>query len=85
MFAWKSCSYFTTNTATWPTFEVIKVLLYEANSGHLINAEGLHATSEKLKAIVDAPTPKNVNELRSFLGLLNYYGKFLPNSPPPPQ
>ena len=47
--------------------------------GHLIDSEGLHATSEKLKAIVDAPTPKNITELRSFLGLLNYYGKFLPN------
>ena len=47
--------------------------------GHLIDAEGLHATSEKLKAIVKAPTPKNVTELRSFLGLVNYYGKFLPN------
>ena len=47
--------------------------------GHLIDVEGLHATSEKLKAIIDAPTPKNITELRSFLGLLNYYGKFLPN------
>ena len=33
----------------------------------------------KLQAIVQAPTPKNVQELRSFLGLLNYYGKFIPN------
>ena len=33
----------------------------------------------KLKAIQDAPQPQNVQELRSFLGLLHYYGKFLPN------
>ena len=26
-----------------------------------------------------APSPKNVQQLRSFLGLLNYYGKFIPN------
>ena len=26
-----------------------------------------------------APSPKNVAELRSFLGLLNYYGRFIPN------
>ena len=47
--------------------------------GHQINASGIHATSEKVQAIQDAPTPKNVTELHSFLGLLNYYGKFLRN------
>ena len=30
-------------------------------------------------AIDKAPAPTNVQELRSFLGLLNYYGKFMPN------
>lgn len=47
--------------------------------GHRIDAEGLHATQEKLESIVEAPEPNNVQELRSFLGLLNYYGKFVPN------
>ena len=47
--------------------------------GHRVDAEGLHTTTEKLEAITKAPAPKNVRELRSFLGLLNYYGKFLPN------
>ena len=47
--------------------------------GHRADAEGLHTTTEKLEAITKAPAPKNVRELRSFLGLLNYYGKFLPN------
>ena len=28
---------------------------------------------------MDAQSPKSVNELKSFLGLLNYYCKFLPN------
>ena len=32
-----------------------------------------------MKAIVDAPAPRNVTELRSFLGLVNYYGNFLPD------
>ena len=45
--------------------------------GHRIDAEGIHATDAKLKAIIDAPSPKNVAELRSFLGLLNYYGRFI--------
>ena len=48
--------------------------------GHLIDASGIRPTEEKLRAIVDAPPPKNVQELRLFLGLLNYYGKFIPNA-----
>ena len=47
--------------------------------GHIIDAEGLHPTEEKVKAIREAPKPKNVGELRSFLGILNYYGRFLCN------
>ena len=47
--------------------------------GHVIDAEGLHKTTEKVRAIVEAKTPENVSELRAFLGLVNYYGKFLPN------
>jgi hypothetical protein len=47
--------------------------------GHEISAEGLHTTKAKVKAIVDAQSPRNLTELRSFLGMVNYYGKFLPN------
>ena len=47
--------------------------------GHTIDALGLHPTMAKIKAVVDAPTPKNLSELKSYLGLLNYYGRFLPN------
>ena len=48
--------------------------------GHRIDADGIHTTEVKLKAILQAPAPRNVQELRSFLGLINYYGKFLPNA-----
>ncbi len=47
--------------------------------GHRVDAKGLHTTPEKVKAIKDAPQPTIGQELRSFLGLLHYYGKFLPN------
>ena len=47
--------------------------------GHVIDADGLHPTEDKVKAIKEAPRPRNVAELRSFLGILNYYHKFLPN------
>ena len=45
--------------------------------GHKISAQGLQPTNEKIKAIRDAPPPKDVTQLCSFLGLINYYGKFL--------
>lgn len=45
--------------------------------GHIVDSEGLHPTDEKVEALVRAPSPTNVSELRSFLGLLNYYGRFL--------
>ena len=47
--------------------------------GHVIDAQGLHPLPEKVDAIQQAPTPTNVAELKSYLGLLTYYGKFLPN------
>ncbi len=47
--------------------------------GHQLSAQGLRPTQAKVWAIVDAPAPLNVTQLRSFLGLINYYSKFLPN------
>ena len=47
--------------------------------GHKIDRDGLHPTDDKVRAIRDAPSPTNVKELRSWLGLLNYYGRFLRN------
>ena len=47
--------------------------------GHQIDKTGVRAVPSKVSAIMNAPTPNNVQELRSFLGLLNYYGKFIPN------
>jgi len=47
--------------------------------GHRINKEGLQPTSEKVRAITDSPAPTNISELRAFLGLVNFYGKFMQN------
>uniref|UniRef100_A0A1X7V4N1 Reverse transcriptase domain-containing protein n=1 Tax=Amphimedon queenslandica TaxID=400682 RepID=A0A1X7V4N1_AMPQE len=38
--------------------------------GHALDKEGSHAAPEKLKAIQEAPTPINIRELRSCLGLI---------------
>ena len=40
---------------------------------------GAAPTDEKVEIIAAAPAPKKVGELKSYLGLLLYYGKFLPN------
>ena len=47
--------------------------------GHRVDADGLHTTDQKVEAVKKAPRPQNVQELRSFLGLVHYYGRFLPN------
>ena len=44
--------------------------------GHRISADG------KVRAISEAPAPPNVIQLRSFLGVVSYYSKFLPNLSP---
>jgi len=46
--------------------------------GHKIDQDGLHPMDEKVRAVKEAPAPNNLAELRSFLGLINYYAKFLP-------
>ncbi len=45
--------------------------------GFVIDAQGVHPTQEKVRAIQEAPQPNNVAELKSYLGLLTYYAKFL--------
>ncbi|GFX24927.1 retrovirus-related Pol polyprotein from transposon 412 [Trichonephila clavipes] len=47
--------------------------------GHRIDSKGLHKTDEKISAVVNAPVPRNVHEVKSFLGLVNFYGKFCEN------
>ena len=47
--------------------------------GYRIDSEGLHPVQEKVDPILNAPAPKSVTELKSFLGLLSYYSKFIPN------
>ena len=47
--------------------------------GHTIDADGLHPQEDKVKAMQNVSRPENVKELRSFLGGVQYYGKFLTN------
>ncbi|KAL0165982.1 hypothetical protein M9458_037826, partial [Cirrhinus mrigala] len=52
------------------------LFLQDEYLGHRVNAHGLQPVGSKLKAIVEAPSPSNVSELKAYLGLLNYYGMF---------
>ena len=45
--------------------------------GHRISQAGIKPVGEKVQALVDAKVPGNDTELKAYLGLLNYYGKFL--------
>ena len=47
--------------------------------GYTIDQKGIRPFEGKVEAVKAAPNPKNLTELKAYLGLLTYYGKFLPN------
>ncbi|CAF3813871.1 unnamed protein product [Rotaria sp. Silwood1] len=46
---------------------------------HTINEQCVKPNGDKIKAIVDLPTPKTLKEANEFLGKINWYRKFIPN------
>ncbi len=47
--------------------------------GHIFSAEGIKADREKIESILRLPIPKNVANMRSFLGMVNQQRKFTPD------
>ena len=45
--------------------------------GHVISTEGVSVDSQKIEAVVNWKPPKNVLEVKSFLGLAGYNRKFV--------
>jgi len=47
--------------------------------GHRFNAQGISIDEDKTKAVRAYKTPRNIREVRAFLGLTNYWRRFIRN------
>ena len=47
--------------------------------GHWVSEKGVEADQEKIRTMLEWPIPKNIRELRGFLGLTGYYRRFVAN------
>ena len=47
--------------------------------GHIISADGVRLNNDRVAALTRMPMPTDIKQLRSLLGGLSYYRKFLPN------
>ena len=47
--------------------------------GHVLSTDGLKPDPEKIRAVKEMKPPENAKELKTFLGFIQYLGKFMPN------
>ena len=47
--------------------------------GHVLSSSGIQPSPKNVRAIQSVPAPENITQLKSFLGMVTYYLKFLPN------
>lgn len=47
--------------------------------GHIVSDKGIKPDSEKVQAVINMKSPCNIKELKTFMGMINYVGKFIPN------
>ena len=47
--------------------------------GHVVSKAGIRPDEDKIKAVSNYPIPRNIEELKQFLGLSNYYRRFIKN------
>ena len=47
--------------------------------GHRIDRQGVYPTDEKIKAVNEYPKPTSIKDLQRYLGLVNYYHRFIPH------
>ena len=47
--------------------------------GYIVTPDGISIDKTRISAITNWPIPKNVHEVREFVGFINYYRRFIPN------
>jgi hypothetical protein len=47
--------------------------------GHIVLAEGVAVDPSKVESVTKCESPKNLGEIRGFLGLAGYYRRFIEN------
>ena len=47
--------------------------------GHIVSSEGVKPTTTNVQAIVDYEKPRTKKHLRQFLGMIQFYNRFIPN------
>ena len=45
--------------------------------GHIVTPDGISTNLDKVRVVQEFPTPSNLKEFRNFLGLANYYRRFV--------
>ena len=68
------------NTNLKLNFEKCKFALPKVKVlGHLVSQKGIRPDLKKTEIIRNLPAPKNVTGVKSFMGVINYFWKFIPN------
>ena len=47
--------------------------------GYLLDEDGLRPDPERIKPVLEMPSPKNIKDLRRVLGMFGWYSKFIEN------
>src|SRR5262245_62372806 len=47
--------------------------------GHIVSADGVQPNAQKVEAIAAMPPPKDIKQVRSFLGGISYYREYVPD------
>ena len=64
-----------------PHWESVRPVFALCHESDILSKQGISPVESKLEAIQQAPRPADVSQLRSFLSMINYSSKFIPDFP----